>query len=76
MNMLMNKRCLFAIIFAFFVSACAHGPVYTAKNEGEAIKKGIRIEDCRIFIVRIKTFILNYKSIRHNFMTGYYFTHT
>jgi len=40
MNMLMNKRCLFAVIFAFFVSACAHGPSYTAKNEGEAIKTG------------------------------------
>ena len=39
MNMLMNKRCLFAVIFAFFVSACAHGPVYTAKSEGGAIKK-------------------------------------
>jgi hypothetical protein len=35
-----NKRCLFVAIFAFFLSACAHGPVYTAKNEGEAIKTG------------------------------------
>jgi hypothetical protein len=38
--MSMDKRCLFVVIFAFFLSACAHGPVYTAKNEGEAIKTG------------------------------------
>ena len=37
--MSMNKRCLFVAIFAFFLSACAHGPVYYAKSEGEAIKK-------------------------------------
>ena len=37
--MSMNKMCLFVVILAFFFSACAHGPVYTAKSEGEAIKK-------------------------------------
>ena len=33
------KRCFILIIVVFFLSACAHGPVYTAKSEGEAIKK-------------------------------------
>jgi len=37
--MSINKRCLFIVIFAFFLSACAHGPIYSAKSEGEAIKK-------------------------------------
>jgi hypothetical protein len=39
MNISINKRYLFVVIFAFFLSGCAHGPVYTAKSEGEAIKK-------------------------------------
>ena len=33
------KRCFILIIVVFFLSACAHGPVYYAKSEGEAIKK-------------------------------------
>jgi hypothetical protein len=33
------KRFFILIIVVFFLSACAHGPVYTAKSEGEAIKK-------------------------------------
>jgi hypothetical protein len=37
--MLNTKGCIVVIVLAFFLCACAHGPVYTAKNEGEAIKK-------------------------------------
>ena len=36
MNM---KKCLVFVLVALFLGACAHGPVYTAKNEGEALKK-------------------------------------
>jgi hypothetical protein len=38
--MLIIRRILFAVILAFFVSSCAHGPVYTAKSEGDAIRTG------------------------------------
>jgi hypothetical protein len=34
----MQKYFIF-LIMVFFLSGCAHGPVYTAKSEGEAIKK-------------------------------------
>ncbi|MCG7851709.1 MAG: hypothetical protein MIO92_04230, partial [Methanosarcinaceae archaeon] len=33
------KRFFVFMIVVFFLSACAHGPVYTAKSEGDAIKK-------------------------------------
>ena len=33
------KKGIFVIMLSFFLCACAHGPVYMAKNEGEAIKK-------------------------------------
>ena len=33
------RKVLIFLIVVFFLGACAHGPVYTAKNEGEAIKK-------------------------------------
>ena len=40
MNMSMDKRFLCVAVFAFLLGACAHGPVYTAKTEREAIKTG------------------------------------
>jgi hypothetical protein len=33
------KRCFVFLIVALLLGACAHGPVYTAKSEGDAIKK-------------------------------------
>lgn len=33
------KGCIVVMFLAFFLCACAHGPVYMAKSEGEAIKK-------------------------------------
>ena len=35
----MVKKYIILFIVVFFLSACAHGPVYTAKNESDAIKK-------------------------------------
>jgi hypothetical protein len=37
--MLTTRVCIAFMLLVFFLSACAHGPVYTAKNEGEAIKR-------------------------------------
>lgn len=37
--MLTTRVCAAIVILMFILSACAHGPVYTAKNEGEAIKR-------------------------------------
>jgi hypothetical protein len=37
--MMTTRGCIAVMILAVFLGACAHGPVYTAKNEGEAIKK-------------------------------------
>jgi hypothetical protein len=33
------RKYFILLIMVFFLSGCAHGPVYTAKSEGEAIKK-------------------------------------
>lgn len=33
------RRYLVLLVVVFLLSACAHGPVYTAKSEGDAIKK-------------------------------------
>ena len=33
------RRYLVLLVVVFFLCACAHGPVYTAKSEGDAIKK-------------------------------------
>jgi hypothetical protein len=37
--MMTARGCIAFTLVAFFLCACAHGPVYTAKNEGEAIKR-------------------------------------
>ncbi len=33
------RKALISLMIVLLLGACAHGPVYTAKNEGEAIKK-------------------------------------
>jgi hypothetical protein len=37
--MAIARTCVAFMLLVFFLGACAHGPVYYAKNDGEAIKK-------------------------------------
>ena len=52
----MVKKYIILFIVMFFLSACAHGPVYTAKINQTQLRKITITVDFRRFIIRIRVF--------------------